>query len=148
MQLLAQEVSKWPVAGSLEHVPGKGLLSSWPIPYAHFSYASTAGHYQGLDVGISGPLIWPHKSVFKLWCLQIVVLGIGTARNSYPAPFCEEISNIYLSLFRSLAVVRDWLSLWWESWYLSLRGVNWDYVLTVKSCNVTNAKYLVRFVSF
>ena len=57
MRPLAQEVSKWPVAGSLEHVPGKGLLSVWPVPYALFSYASATGHYQGLDTGVSGPLI-------------------------------------------------------------------------------------------
>lgn len=55
MRPLAQEVSKWPVAGSLEHVPGKGLLSLWPVPYAIFSSASAAGHYQWLDIVISGP---------------------------------------------------------------------------------------------
>lgn len=57
MRPLAQEVSKWPVAGSLEHVPGKGLLSVWPIPYTLFSYASAVGRCQGQDIGVSGPLI-------------------------------------------------------------------------------------------
>lgn len=141
---LSQEVSKWPIAGSLEHVPGKGLLSLWSVPYALFSYASAAGHCQGPDTGISGPLIWPYKGVFR----YLVVLGIGAARNSCPIPFCEEVSNIRVSFSSSLSGVVDWLSLCWESWYLSLGSLNWGYVLTVISCVVTNAKYLVRSVSF
>lgn len=42
-------------AGSLEHVPGKGLLSLWPVPYAALSSASAAGHYHWLDFVVSAP---------------------------------------------------------------------------------------------
>lgn len=60
MQPLAQEVSKWPVAGSLEHVPGKGLLSLWPVPYAIFSSASVCLLSVGLD-GVSVSEAMPGK---------------------------------------------------------------------------------------
>lgn len=145
MQPLAQEVSKEPVAGSLEHVPGKGLLSPWPVAYAPFTYASAAGHYQGQDIGLSGPLIWPGKIVFTFF----VVLGIGTDKNSCLKLFSEEVSNLHV----------DFSGLWqWPQtgclctgrliWYLSWKDINWDCVVTLQSCDVTNANYPARFISF
>lgn len=42
-------------AGSLEHMPGKGLLSLWPVLYAVFSSASAAGQCYWLDTVVSEP---------------------------------------------------------------------------------------------
>lgn len=128
-----------------KHVPGKGLLSPWPAACAPFAYTSTVGLYQGQDIGVSGPLIWSGKAVFTFFMVE----GIGTARNSYPTPFCKEVSNIHVDFLKSMAVVVDCLSLCWKTYLIPFRArhtLSWEYVLTLTSCDVTNANYLTRFI--
>lgn len=101
-----------------KHVPGKGLLSPWLAACAPFAYTSTVGLYQGQDIGVSGPLIWSGKAVFTFFMVE----GIGTARNSYPTPFCKEVSNIHVDFLKSMAVVVDCLSLCWKTYLIPFQG--------------------------
>lgn len=88
-------------AGSLEHVPGKGLLSLWPGPYAVFSSASAAGYCHLLDMVVSGPF----AQTLQEWSSEfLIVLGISAARNRCLTPLSEEVSDFHESLSNSLSM--------------------------------------------